>query len=79
MQFKADQYIPDLSEVLALAEHLYPCVFFSQTFLHKSALVFHLCLLQENTLLFAPAKRHPTQLTFQRNPSTFISNWSNAK
>lgn len=36
--------------VLALAEHPLSCVCFSQTFLHKSVLVFHLCPLLENAI-----------------------------
>jgi hypothetical protein len=57
--------------VFALAECPLSFVCFRETFLLKSALVFHLCPLQENTWktllhMFALAKHHPTQLTLQR-------------
>jgi hypothetical protein len=48
----------------ALAEHPFTCVCFSQ-FLHESALA---CVHFSKMFLhvFAPAKQHPTQLTFQK-------------
>ena len=72
-QCKVDQYMCVVSKEsfitcsFMLAEHPFSCVCFSKTFPHDSALVFHLCPLQENTpSCVCPAKHHPTQLTLQR-------------
>jgi hypothetical protein len=54
--------------MLALAEHPLTCVCFSKTFLHETALAFHICVYFNETSLhlFSPAKHHPTD--FPKSP-----------
>jgi|UPI0000F4AA3A hypothetical protein len=54
--------------VLALAEQPLSCVYFSEKFLHESALAFHTCVHFNEMFLhmFAPAKYQPTD--FPKNP-----------
>ena len=54
--------------VLALAEHSFTCVSFSEMFLHDSALAFHLCALQEDTpSCVCPRKRPSNTADFPKN------------
>ena len=72
---KADQFMYEQGilyhgsfYVLALAEHPFSCVCFSQMFLHESALAYHTCVHFNKTFLhlFAPAKHHLTD--FPKSP-----------
>jgi hypothetical protein len=58
-----------LFHVLALVEHPSSCDCFSEMFLHKSALVFHLCPHQENTpSRVCPSKTPSKTIDYPENP-----------
>jgi hypothetical protein len=60
--------------MLALAEHPFSSVCFSQMFLHESALIFHPCPLQENTPSDVYPSKTPSSITeFPKNPQVSTS------
>jgi hypothetical protein len=76
-QCKADQYMRVVSKgplhhvsfhVFALAASPFTCVCFSEMFLHKSALVLHLCPFQENAPSHVCPSKTPSNTTdFPKN------------
>jgi hypothetical protein len=70
---------PVPSYVCFIAEHPFTCGCFSEMFLHKSPLIFHLCSLQENTSSRVCPSRTSSNWLYKEPLSFYFKHISNIK